>query len=108
MVEAGFSARSSPTAMVGRAAWVSWTKIPTLFSGMPDCANASATGDGRREPMSAAAAWTLRQQHHASNARQSQSARQTIDYFERAIHQEIHFGFVDNIRRHEVNRVAAR
>src|SRR5258705_7010517 len=73
---------------------------------MPDCASASAPGDGRREPMSAAIAWTLRQQHQASKARQSKSARQTIDYFERAFDQEVHFGFVDNIRRHEVNRVA--
>src|SRR5258706_10281621 len=99
MVEAGLSARSSPTATTGRAAWVSITKIPTLLSGMPDCASASATGAGRRGLTSAAVAWMPSQQHQASRALKSTSARQTIDNFESAVHQEIHFGYYNNLKR---------
>src|SRR5258706_1093516 len=108
MVEAGLSARSSPTATTGRAVWVSIPKIPTLLSGMPDCASASATGAGRRGLTTEVVAWMPRQQHQPSRALKSTSARQTIDSFERAVHQEIHFGFINNIRRHEVNRVTDR
>src|SRR5947209_6061690 len=82
--------------------------MPTLPSGIPAWASASATAGGSRLATSAANAQPQSAQLAASNSRMSKSGRQGIDHFQRPFDEQIHFFVVDHVRRHEINRIADR
>src|SRR3954464_11804381 len=82
--------------------------MPTLLSGMPAWASASATVGGRREMLSAATAWLATSHITTKTSRMIKSVGQRINDFKSAFDQKFNLAFIDHVRRHEVDGVADR